>query len=94
MARNQLLHSKRRVGRPVWLFGAYRMGSRGRGRWSTVSTLDRVREGTRRGKDCIQRYSSTLSQGFKDEELGNSPGWWANIEATFTTGLLNFQQKP
>ena len=30
----------------------------------------------------VQRYSSTLSQGFKDEDLGNLPGWWADTVAT------------
>ena len=33
----------------------------------------------------VQRYLSTLSQGFKDDNLGNSPGWWAA-----TAGLLGF----
>ena len=31
----------------------------------------------------LQRYSSTLSQGFKVEDLGNSPGWWAATIATY-----------
>ena len=31
----------------------------------------------------VQRYSSTLSQGFKDEDSGNSPGWWATTVATY-----------
>ena len=31
----------------------------------------------------IQFNSSTLSQGFKDEDLGNSPSWWAATVATY-----------
>ena len=31
----------------------------------------------------VQRYSSTLSQGFEDEDLGNFPGWWAATVATY-----------
>ena len=31
----------------------------------------------------IQRYSSSLSKGFIDEELRNSPGWWFVIVATY-----------
>ena len=30
----------------------------------------------------LQRYSSTLPQGFKDQTLENSPGWWAVTVAT------------
>ena len=26
----------------------------------------------------VQRYSTTLLQGFKEEDLGNSPSWWAD----------------
>ena len=31
----------------------------------------------------LQRYSSTLSQGFKENDLGNSPGCWADSVATY-----------
>ena len=30
----------------------------------------------------IQRFSSSLSRGFKDEVLGNFPGWWADTVDT------------
>ena len=33
--------------------------------------------------DEKQRYLSTLSQGFQDEDLGNSLGWWAAREANY-----------
>ena len=31
----------------------------------------------------VQRYSSSHSQGFKEENLGNSPGWWAATVANY-----------
>ena len=31
----------------------------------------------------IQRFLSTLSHGFEDENLGSSPGWWAATVATY-----------
>ena len=31
----------------------------------------------------LQRYSSSLLQGFKDEDLGNSPGRWTATVATY-----------
>ena len=31
---------------------------------------------------CVQRYSTSLSQGFEDEDLWNSLGWWAATVAT------------
>ena len=31
----------------------------------------------------LQGYSSTLSQGFKDEDMGNSPGWWVATVASY-----------
>ena len=31
----------------------------------------------------LQRYSSSLSQGFKDKDLRYSPGWWATTVATY-----------
>ena len=33
--------------------------------------------------DVLQRYASTLSQGFKDEYMGNSPGRWVDAVATY-----------
>ena len=32
---------------------------------------------------CLQWYSSSLSQGFEDEDLRNSPGWLASTVATY-----------
>ena len=37
----------------------------------------------------LQRFSSSLSQGFKDEDLGNSPGWWATIVANYCPSRLS-----
>ena len=31
----------------------------------------------------IQRYAPIHSQGFKDEDLGSSPGWWAASVGTY-----------
>ena len=31
----------------------------------------------------LQRYSSSLSQGFQDVDLGNSPGLWATSVASY-----------
>ena len=40
--------------------------------------------------NSVHRYSSTLSQGFKDWNLGNSPagGWWADIVDTYCKQAL------
>ena len=35
-----------------------------------------------RKREKVQRYSSILWQGIKDEDLGNYPGWWATTLAT------------
>ena len=44
---------------------------------------------------CFQHYSSRYSQGFKDEDLGDSPGWWAAIVALYcpSTPLQLTQKK-
>ena len=42
----------------------------------------------------LQRFSSSHSQGFKDEDFGNSPGWWAATFATyFPSRPLQLAQK-
>ena len=33
--------------------------------------------------ELLQRFSSSHSQGFKHEDFGNSPGWWATTFATY-----------
>ena len=41
----------------------------------------------------VQRYSSTLSQGFEDEDLGNSPVWWAATVATYSARFAGDQSE-
>ena len=38
----------------------------------------------------LQGYSYTLWQGFKDEDLGNSAGWWATSVPTVQSDPSNF----
>ena len=34
----------------------------------------------------VQRYSSSLSHGHKDEDSGDFPGWWATTVASYCSG--------
>ena len=36
----------------------------------------------------VQRFSSILSQGFEDEDLGSSPDWWTATVATYCPSRL------
>ena len=45
-------------------------------------------------RSILQCYSYSHSQGFKDDDLGNSPGWWAATVVTYCPGRpLQLTQK-
>ena len=55
---------------------------------SLARSLHAGRRPSLEGLRPLQRFLSSHSEGFKDEDLGNSPGWWAATLATYCPSRL------